>query len=201
MTPSTGVSNHPIRYTILVKGYVQRVGYRDIVEQIARIHHLTGYVQNLKGYDVCIVAEGSGSDLEPFTRDIIITRNPIHVDSIDVHEEPATGEYPYFEIKRGSPDEELGERFDSAVKILTRMEEKQDLMINLQEKTLGLQEKTIIRLEKSIEIQEETLKEIKEGRKDLDKSINRDDSEIKIELREIREALIQAGIMKPVKSG
>ncbi|MDD1728821.1 MAG: acylphosphatase, partial [Methanospirillum sp.] len=108
MTPSTGVSNQSIRYTILVKGYVQRVSYRDIVEQIARIHHLTGYVQNLEGYDVGIVVEGSEPDLEQFARDIIITRKPIHVDSIDVHEDPATGEYPYFKIKRGSPDEELG---------------------------------------------------------------------------------------------
>ena len=43
------------RITAIAKE-VQRVGYRDEVERIARRLRLTGYVENLKPYDVRVVA-------------------------------------------------------------------------------------------------------------------------------------------------
>ena len=46
------------RAVIIAKGEVQRVGYRDAVEKIARKLKLTGFVENLKPYDVRIVAVG-----------------------------------------------------------------------------------------------------------------------------------------------
>ena len=46
------------RAVIIAKGEVQRVGYRDAVEKIARKLKLTGFVENLKPYDGRIVAEG-----------------------------------------------------------------------------------------------------------------------------------------------
>ena len=42
---------------ILAKGRVQRVGYRDEVEEIARRLEITGFVENVKPYDVRIIAE------------------------------------------------------------------------------------------------------------------------------------------------
>ena len=42
---------------ILAKGRVQRVGYRDEVEEIARRLEVTGFVENVKLYDVRTVAE------------------------------------------------------------------------------------------------------------------------------------------------
>jgi len=36
---------------IHVKGKVQRVGYRDEVEEIARQLEITGFVENIKPYD------------------------------------------------------------------------------------------------------------------------------------------------------
>jgi acylphosphatase len=47
-----------IRAKIIVKGEVQRVGYRDAVEKIARKLSINGFVENLKPYDVRIVCEG-----------------------------------------------------------------------------------------------------------------------------------------------
>ena len=44
------------RAVILAKGRVQRVGYRDEVEEIARQLEITGFVENVKPYDVRIVA-------------------------------------------------------------------------------------------------------------------------------------------------
>jgi acylphosphatase len=46
------------RAVIIAKGEVQRVGYRDVVEKIARRQKITGFVANLKPYDVRIIAEG-----------------------------------------------------------------------------------------------------------------------------------------------
>jgi acylphosphatase len=49
------------RTEIIVKGEVQRVGYRDEVEKIARKLKIKGFVENLKPYDVRIVGEAIGS--------------------------------------------------------------------------------------------------------------------------------------------
>ena len=62
------------------------------------------------------------------------------------------------------------------------MEKKQDYSIGLQKETIGLQK--------------ETLDEVRDMRKDFDKTITREIAEVRIELREVRSALIQAGIMK-----
>ena len=94
-----------------------------------------------------------------------------------------------FVVVRGTPEEELAERFDSAIAIFSRMEKKQDYSIGLQKETIGLQMETI-------GLQKETLDEVRDMRKDFDKTITREIAEVRIELREVRSALIQAGIMK-----
>jgi len=43
---------------IIVNGEVQKAGYRDAVEKIARKLNIKEFVQNLKPYDVIIVCEG-----------------------------------------------------------------------------------------------------------------------------------------------
>ena len=111
------------RVIVIAKGEVQRVGYRDIVEKIARKLHLAGYVENLKPYDVKIVAEGDESSLDEFLTRIRIDKqpiSPISVEDIDVEFGAATGEFEYFEIMRGDWTEELGERMDVAGALLYR---------------------------------------------------------------------------------
>lgn len=111
------------RAVIIAKGDVQRVGYRDMVEKIARKLKLTGFVENLKPYDVRIVAEGEEEILNEFVTQTRIEKHPIvpvSVEEIDVEFGAATGEFEYFEIKRGDPQEELGERMDTAGALLYR---------------------------------------------------------------------------------
>ena len=91
------------RAVILAKGRVQRVGYRDEVEEIARRLEITGFVENVKPYDVRIVAEGKDSTLERFIEEIRIKKYPIEVERLEV-------QFEYFEIKRGNWREELGRR-------------------------------------------------------------------------------------------
>ncbi|KAF5411147.1 MAG: Acylphosphatase [Candidatus Methanogasteraceae archaeon] len=137
------------RAVIIAKGEVQRVEYRDTVEKIARKLNLTGFVENLKPYDVRIVAEGGQDALDLFITHIRIGEHPItpiSVEDLDVRFEAATDEFEYFEIERGGWQDELGERLDVAGALLYRsvelgeksvvigekMLEKQDVMIDKQ---------------------------------------------------------------------
>jgi len=196
-------NDETIRLSILVKGTVQRAGYRHLVQDIARKNHITGTIENLEGYDVSIIAEGTPDNLSGFKEDIQIREYPVCVEGIEVTKEKPTGEFPYFVVVWGAPEEELAERFDSAFAIFSRMEKKQDYSIGLQKETIGLQKETVglqketIGLQKeTIGLQKETLDEVRDMRKDFDKTVTREIAEVRIELREVRSALIQAGIMK-----
>jgi len=159
------------RATIIAKGEVQRVGYRDAVEKIARKLKLTGFVENMRPYDVRIVAEGEEDVLNEFVAQIRIAKHPIapiSVEDLDVEFGAATKEFEYFAIRRGDWKEELGERMDTAgallyrsvelgmesvkngresVKIGEKMLEKQDSMLEKQDSMLEKQDKTIEILE------------------------------------------------------
>jgi acylphosphatase len=60
------------RVVIIAKGEVQRVGYRDDVERIARKLRLGGFVEYKKPYDVRIVAEGEADIISRFIDQIKI---------------------------------------------------------------------------------------------------------------------------------
>ena len=195
------------RYSIQVSGTVQRVGYRHIVQNIARKLDITGCIANLEGYDVHIIAEGRVNDLEAFIKAIRIVEYPVEVEEISTVEEEYSGNFSYFKVNRGSPDEELAERFDTAIAIFSRMEKKQDIAlekhdksISLQEETLELQKETLKLQKETITLQKETLTEVKGMRTDLDNHLNKEISEMRIELKEIRTALINYGIMTGVRS-
>ena len=118
-----------VRAVITATGEVQRVGYRDIVERAARKMKITGFVENIKPYDVKIVCEGNKASIDSFVRLINIREYPVIVENLDIRFENATGEFGYFEIKRGDMTEELGERIDIARAEMTKMTQKQDVMI------------------------------------------------------------------------
>ena len=103
---------------IIAKGEVQQVGYRDIVRKIARKLEITGFVENLELYDVKIVAEGEEDALNEFATQIRIEDHPVvpvSVEELEVEFGTATGEFEYFEIKRGEWYEEFGEKIDTVV--------------------------------------------------------------------------------------
>ena len=132
------------RAVLTVKGRVQRVGYRDAVEELARQLQITGFVENLKPYDVRIVAEGEDQAIEQFIERVQMGEPPIKVEHFGVRFEDVTGEFTYFKINRGDMAEELGERLDLANTRMTEMMqqqrimiEKQDVMIEKQDETIG----------------------------------------------------------------
>jgi acylphosphatase len=137
---------------IIAKGEVQRVGYRDAVEKIARKLKITGFVENIKPYDVRIVAEGEDANINLFIEKIKIKKFPIEVESQETSFEDFKGEFEYFEIKRGDWQEELGERFDTAGTLLYRSVELSERSVELGEKSVELGEISVELSEESVEI-------------------------------------------------
>lgn len=162
------------RVVIIAKGEVQRVGYRDEVERIARKLRLRGFVENIKPYDVRIVAEGEADIISRFIEQIKIKKYPIDVEDLEVNFEDFKGEFEYFEIRRGDWHEELGERLDAAGKLLYRSVEISEKSLQLGEKSVQLGEKSVQLTEESVRIghtmlekQDETIDEIRGLRYDM----------------------------------
>ena len=201
------------RVEIIAKGEVQRVGYRDEVERIARKLGLTGYVENLKPYDVKIVAEGDEGKLKQFIELVKIQKFPIFVESLEVSWQEATGEFSFFEIRRGEWTEELFERLDAAGRLLYRNVELSERAVELGEKNLKLSERAVALSERAVELGEKNLKlerailkaireesektreEIRLLRGDLREYIEENLKEIRGRIVEIEKALKRAGIM------
>ena len=145
------------RAILIVKGEVQRVGYRDVVAKIARKLSISGFVENLKPYDVKIVAEGSDTNIAQFIEQLKIKRFPIDVESVEVSFEPYKHEFEYFEIKRGDWREELFERLDTAGALLYKSVELGEKSVALGERSVELGEKSVALGERSVELGEKSV--------------------------------------------
>ncbi|HOJ95976.1 MAG TPA: acylphosphatase [Methanospirillum sp.] len=160
-----------IRSRFIIHGDVQRVGYRDVVQKLAIKNGITGEVRNLEDLDVLIIAEGTKEAITHFSNLINIQDFPINVESIEIREEPYTGEFRTFNIIRGDMGEEMAERMDTAIQHLSligkysktaannsktliemmqtslqkqdQMLEKQDMMIDKQDQMLEKQDMMI----------------------------------------------------------
>jgi len=166
------------RAIIIVKGEVQHVGYRDAVEKIARRLNITGFVENLKLYDVRIVAEGEDAGIDQFIEQIRIKKFPIDVESTEVGFDTYKGEFEYFEIKRGDWHEELLERLDTAGALLYKS-------VELGEKSVALGEESVSIGKKMLEKQDDTIGAITEVSEKVDKG----KEEIVTEIKSLREDL------------
>ena len=165
------------RATIITKGDVQRVGYRDVVEKIARKLKLTGFVENLKPYDVKIVVECEEDILDEFITRIRIDEPPVSVEDIDVEFGAATGEFEYFEIRRGDWKEELGECMDTAGAMLYMSVRLGERSVEIGEKMLDKQD-TTIQILKDVKDDTSQIKGIKDNTSQI-KGIKDNTSQIK----------------------
>ncbi len=82
----------------LVRGRVQRVGYRMFVEDTARREGLRGYVRNQHDGSVEILAEGDDESMLRFEQ--AIRRGPIgaRIDEVDTTDVGASGRYHTFSV-------------------------------------------------------------------------------------------------------
>ena len=109
-----------IKAELIVKGKVQKRGYRDHVQEVARDLNVKGYVENMKDGSVKIVCETEEATLKKFIKAITLKTDIITVEKVEIlRTQPATGEYEFFEIKYGPLEEEMGERLVAAFTIAT----------------------------------------------------------------------------------
>lgn len=113
-----------IKAEIIVKGKVQKSGYRDYVQETARSLNVKGHVENLKDGSVKIVCETDKPTLEKFIQLITLKTDLITVENVEITKiQPAKDEYQYFDIKYGSVVEEFGEGLMAVFKVMVAMHE------------------------------------------------------------------------------
>ncbi|MCS7208913.1 MAG: acylphosphatase [Fimbriimonadales bacterium] len=88
------------RLTAQVYGLVQGVGYRAFVQAEAQRLGLSGYVRNCMDGSVEVVAEGEPAQLEAFLNALRRGSVGARVREIECIWSEATGEFPYFLIRR-----------------------------------------------------------------------------------------------------
>jgi len=117
----------PTRVDITVQGEVQRVGYRYIVQDIARKLGVKGYVQNMPDGTVKVIAEASVDIVKKFIEALEVKEPPVVVERVQVTYLKPTGEFQFFAITYGNLTEEMAEGFGTGLKYinLSRHETRQ----------------------------------------------------------------------------
>ena len=88
------------RAEIILKGRVQKAGFRDYIDEIAFNLNLRGWVKNLDDGTVKVVCEGNSKDIEKFVDKIKIHEYPIRVEDVEINYLLSTGEFNDFTIIR-----------------------------------------------------------------------------------------------------
>ena len=145
------------RATIIVKGDVQSVGYREKVRKIARKCNITGNVRNLHPYDVQVVAEGEEQDLKTFIDTIRIQKPPVVVEELNVSYGEPTGEFGHMEIIRGDWEEEQAERLDNGVNLLHGIQDNTEESIRIGNEMLGKQDQMLGKQDQMLDKQDQML--------------------------------------------
>jgi acylphosphatase len=156
------------RAIIIATGKVQKVGYRDFVQDSARELGITGYVENVEDGTVKIVCEGEEPKIEEFIKDITVKKDFIDVSGVSVKYEAPTDEFKLFKIKYGDVPEELGDRLGTAILYLgatnqkldagfKMLGDKQDIMLEKQDKMLEKQDRMLEKQDKMLEKQDKML--------------------------------------------
>jgi len=174
------------RAVVIAKGKVQKVGYRDFVQDSARELGITGYVENLEDGNVKVVCEGKEAKINEFIRSIKVKKDFVDVVAASVEYEEPTGKFTIFKIKYGDVPEELGDRLGAALLYLSAtnqkidagfnmlgekqdmMLEKQDMMLEKQDMMLEKQDRMLEKQDRMLEKQDETIEAIGEVSEKID---------------------------------
>jgi len=82
----------------IVHGRVQGVSFRYHTQLTAESLGITGWVRNLPDRTVEVLGEGTADQIHAFTNFLRQGPSGARVDSIDLSESEASGDYPSFEI-------------------------------------------------------------------------------------------------------
>jgi acylphosphatase len=125
------------RYSIVVTGRVQRVGFRGFARLVANRYGIHGYAENLPDGSVRIIAEGDEEALARFCEDLRAEEEPlIQVDSLTITESAYEGTFTHFEPHFGDFQNEIFYRSELGLEYLKEM-------IKLQKRSIKMQEEMV----------------------------------------------------------
>jgi len=178
----------------MVSGNIQNVGYRAKVIAFARAFELAGFVQNLDGGRVKIIAEGEEDTLNMFLGAIRIKNTLIDVDGTDVEYADATGDFDDFCKLVGGG--ETDERLDKAAEYLKKLIDVSEngFAAVTSEMRTGF-ENLGTKMDVMLEKQSETTEEIRGLREDMKSYMDRKFGEIEGDLSMIKSALKAGGML------
>lgn len=171
------------RAEIVLKGRVQKAGFRDFIDEVAFNLELKGWVKNIEDGTVKVVCEGRSKEIDAFVNKIKIREYPIRVDDAEVKYSPATGEFEDFTIIR-EDDVVFAtyERMDAAGRYMREMNNnlggKLDNMLDGQDKMLDKQDKMLDKQDKMLDGQDSLFEVTDRGFKEMQKGFG----EVKDEL-------------------
>jgi len=170
------------RANIIAKGKVQKVGYRDFVQDNARELGITGYVENLEDGNVKVVCEGEEDAIEGLINSV--KQNPpsfVRVEEVNVGYEEYKGEFSGFE-RRGAdvPGEE-----SEMVVLMRSFDKKGEVMIGI----LSSMNETLGSMNETLKSVKEDTSQMLEKQDDTIEAIERSKEEIVTEISSLREDL------------
>lgn len=86
-------------YALTIRGRVQGVGFRYYALKKAEEHGVTGFVKNMPGQEVHIVAEGEETDLETFADHLKTGPSMARVREVLIEKSDYTGSYAGFIVR------------------------------------------------------------------------------------------------------
>ena len=155
VSTKSALTEKVVRWELEARGRVQRVGYRDMVEEAARVLNLVGKVENDAEDDqlVRMVVQGPESTLSEFVKAISGRHGFADATVKTVSTSEPDPKLVRFTKERGSPEKETLERADQSVLILGKIAE-------VVSENLGVSKETLA-------VGKETLTTVKEGNKDI----------------------------------
>jgi acylphosphatase len=148
-----------VRWELEARGRVQRVGYRDMVEEVARVLNLVGKVENDSDDDqlVRVVVQGPESTLSEFVKAIGGRHGFADATVKTVSTSEPDPKLVRFTKERGSPEKETLERADQSVLILGKIAEVVSENLGVSKETLAVGKETLAVGKETLAVGKETL--------------------------------------------
>ena len=148
-----------VRWELEVRGGVQRVGYRDMVEEAARVLNLVGKVENDPEDDqlVRLVVQGPENTLSEFAKAISGRHGFADATVKTVSTSEPDPKLVRFTKERGSPEKETLERADQSVLILGKIAEVASENLGVSKETLAVGKEALTVGKETLAVGKETL--------------------------------------------
>jgi len=148
--------------SVILKGNIQKVGYRAKIIDIASRLGINGEIENHNDMSVRIIAQSSDEDkIKEFVRQVNIKNTLIRVDNVSV--EPLDTDKIYTDFKKVVKAKETDERLDSAVDHLKKLIEVTKEGVGYSKQSAEYSKQSVEYSKQSVELTKQNLELTKYG--------------------------------------